>query len=521
MDFMTETTPWRRDKTGKFVPGLPFDLTVLYLVIVCISLLFAFVLLKTYGNIEASVALLVVFMVLFLSFYRVDLAFDLFVAMVLFFDQFIVVPGDPITEKVGYFDNLKQNPLLPPTSIGVMNPLEIQLFLMMFGLFLAMCARKNAKFQRVPVWGLALLFTTAMILSLAHGLATGGIFLRSLWEIRALFYFLLLYFLVPQIIQTKEQIYTLLWIFVVMIAVKDFQGALRFAVLGFHFRGNLCLTNHEDPVFTVDLFILLFGLLLFGVKMKQRTAILALMPIFLLGFYAGKRRAAYAGFIVCVIVFMLMLNKKERAVFYKYFIPALVLVAIYSAIFWNSHGRLGAPVRMIKSGLIESKKADGSHYSSNLYRIVERYDLAATVKHSPIIGIGFGKKYLQPLPLVKIDFPLQDWIPHDEILWLLVKMGAVGFFTFWLFIDGLLFETVSITKIVKDPFLKAMCLMIAAAIVNQMVVSYFDLQLTYYRDMVFLSTLCGLLPTIKALHSAQISEENAPAPPPLSDGDRQ
>ncbi len=501
MDFTRNTTLDSRDHAWRLVQNIPFDMALIYIVIIALSILFSFVLLKTYGNMEASVALIVVFMILFLSFYRVDLAFDLFVGMVLFFDQFIVVPGHPITETVRYFDNLKQNPLLPPTSVGVMNPIEIQLVLMMFGLFLAIACRRNTKLQGVPIWGLALLFMSAMILSLAHGLATGGIFLRSLWEVRALFYFLLLYFLVPQIIQTREQIYTLLWIFIVMIAVKDFQGAARFAALGFRFRGNLCLTNHEDPVFTVDLLMLLFAFLLFGVKMKQRAAILMLMPVFLVGFYAGKRRAAYAGFIVCVIVFILMLDRKERAVFFKYFIPSLILVVIYSAIFWNSHGRLGAPVRMIKSGLIESRKADGSHYSSNLYRIVERYDLASTVRHSPVIGIGFGKKYLQPIPLVKIDFPLQDWIPHDEILWLLVKMGAIGYFTFWIFVDGLLFETASMTRIVKDPFLKAMCILIIVSIVNQMVVSYFDLQLTYYRDMVFLGTLCGLIPTIRALNN--------------------
>jgi len=196
---------------------------------------------------------------------------------------------------------------------------------------------------------------------------------------------------------------------------------------------------------------------------------------------------------------ILMMNKKERSVFYRYFVPALVLVVIYSAALWNYHGRLAAPVRMIKSGLIESKKADGSHYSSNLYRILERYDLAVTVRHSPVIGIGFGNKYMQPIPLVRIGFPLQDWIPHDEILWLLVKMGAVGFFVFWLFVDGLLFETAALSRKLKDPFLRSLSFMIAAAIVNQMVVSYFDLQLTYYRDMIFLGTLCGLLPALKAL----------------------
>ena len=51
----------------------------------------------------------------------------------------------------------------------------------------------------------------------------------------------------------------------------------------------------------------------------------------------------------------------------------------------------------------------------------------------------------------------------------------------------------------QDPYLKAVCVMAVAAVVNQMVTSYYDLQLTYYRNMIYLAALLGLLPAIRNL----------------------
>ena len=482
-----------------------FDKILQYAIIIPVSLAVSGILIMTDGKIEAAVAFIVLLTIVFISFYRADWAFFIFFGMVLLFDQFIVSPtGDPITWVVHYFDNIKGIPYLPHFDAGVMNPLDLQVALMLIGWFIALSTRRMANVQRVPLWGLAILLFIIIAFSLIHGLSTGGDFLPSLWEVRALFYFLLLYFLVPQIIQTRQQIDILLWVMIIMISIKAFQGTVRFAQLGFSFGNSDCLTNHEDPVFIVDLWILLISFLMFRVKVKQRTALLVLLLLMLTGFYSGQRRAAYAGLIVCLGVFIIMLRPKEKLKFFRILLPILFVVACYSAIFWNHPGRIGAPVQLIKSGFFESDKADaGERYSSNLYREVERYDLAATLQKSPIIGIGFGNKYLEPLFLVPIPFPLRDWIPHDEILWLIVKMGAVGFFVFFFFIDALLFETAKIGRMLNDPFLRALTIMIAAAIVNQIIVSYYDLQLTYYRNMVFLGTLCGLLPTIKTINRNQ------------------
>lgn len=231
-----------------------------------------------------------------------------------------------------------------------------------------------------------------------------------------------------------------------------------------------------------------------------------LLPL-ALGFYVAQRRATYASLIVAISAFVLLLPYVKQIKFLKYFIPVLLLLSIYGATFWNDHGTLGRPVQMIKSGLVEpDKETNFRDYSSNLYRDFENYNLARTVANNPILGTGFGKRYEQPIALVEIRFALRDYIPHNQIYWVLVKMGAVGFFAFWLFFNCFAAKGTQVFMRLKDPFLKVVTLVIVIATINQMVVSFYDLQLTYYRNMIYLGCLMGLLPVISNLQSKEEPE---------------
>ncbi len=497
-------TDYEEGGSKAWIPYSPSEL-IAFLAVAGVSIILALILVYTDGKILPVFAFVAVVAVFFLTFYRVDLGFDLFFAMVLIFDQYIIPGSNPITYRVHYFWNLKQIPYLPANSIGVMNPLEIQLALMLLAWFLAISFRRDTRIQGPLGWGVALMFLTAMAGSLAYGLKNGGEFLVSLWEVRALFYFGFLYFFVPQIIQTRRQVETIMWIAIIAIIFKALQGATRFAMLGFNYGPYTCLTNHEDPVFMNTLFIFLIALVLFDVKVKQRKVLLwSLVPL-LIGYMAGQRRAAFGGFFASFAAFIFLLPRPKRWMLLKALVPILIVFAAYSAIFWNEQGRLGLPIQMIKSGIFQkSKQDDGERYLSNLYRLDEDYDLAVTIRHKPIQGLGFGTKYEQPITLPKIQFPLQPYISHNEILWVMVKMGVVGFLLFFLFLDSIVFHGARIFKKLEDPYLKAVCAVIVIAVINQVMVSYYDLQLTYYRDMVYLGTLAGLLPTLSRLHDEQV-----------------
>lgn len=463
-------------------------------------------LLLTDGNIIASGMALLPFMLVIITIYKIEYSFYILLFCVLFFDQFGIPGFEPFTYTTDYFRNLKEISYLPYIPAGVVNPIELHLMLMLGIWFFSLPLKRNLSFSGIPVWPAFTLFLITFIYSFVMGIRTGE-FLVALWEVRALFYLCFMYLFVPQIITTKKQIKVVVWVSIICITLKALQAVHRFIALGFSTAGFQTLTNHEDPVFASTIFIFAIGLVIFGFKGKEKWLVLLFCIPLILGFYVGLRRAAYAGLIISIATFFVLLPTSEQIRFVKKGLPYICLALIYVGIFWNfSNSRFAGPVNLIKSGLVKpDKETNYQDYYSNLYRDFEDYNLAITIRRNPVTGIGFGNKYDMPLKLANISFPLRDYIPHNEIFWYLIKTGGVGFLMFWIFFNSFAFRGTQILHQLKDPYLKAVCAMVTIAVINQMVVSYFDLQLTYYRNMIYLGTLMGLLPALKAI--AQEDEE--------------
>jgi len=461
------------------------------------------------GNVALVAGIFYLTFVLFLSLFRPDYSLILCIFTVLLFDQ-LSIPGFPtITREVSFFSNLKEISYVPFFNAGMISPFEIHTLFIVFSLFLHITVRKDFALKPIPVWGAFILFFTSLIMSFLNGIFSGGDFMIALWEVRALFYFCIIYLIVPQILDSKKHITLLVWIIITGITIKALQAVIRFVELGFTTGRFETLTNHEDPVFMVTLFILLIGFLIYNTNHKQKSYLLIFLFFLLLGFYVGQRRAAYASLMVSIPTVFCILPNLKRIQFLKYFLPVLAFLVLYGFIFWNHTGTLGKPVQMIKTGLVEpDKDSDYKDYTSNLYRDYENYNLARTVVNHTIIGTGFGKKYDQPIPLLEIPFPLRDYVPHNQILWVLVKMGAGGFFTFWFFFNCFVAKGTHLFNHLKDPYLKAVTIVIITAVINQMVVSFFDLQLSYYRNMIYLGSLMGLLPVIEHINKNSKKTDN-------------
>lgn len=463
------------------------------------------------GNVPLVVGIIYLTFTLFLSVFRIDYSLYLFIFTVLLFDQYPIPGFASITHDASFFRNLKEIAYVPYLEAGVISPFELHLLFITLALFLHASIKKNFTYKPLTVWVAFLIFFVSLAAGFINGLRGGGDLLIALWEVRALAYLCLMYIIVSQIVDTKKQIYILFWVIIIGVTIKALQGVVRFIELGFTTGGYAVLTNHEDPVFMVTVFILLLGFLLYRTGAKQRNWIFLFSLIFLLGFYVAQRRATYASLMVSVSAFIVILPFLKQLQFMKYFLPLLIVVGVYGVAFWNASGPYARPVQMVKSGFVEPElETNFRDYSSNLYRDNENYNLAQTVVNNPVVGTGFGKKYDQPIPLVTIRYTLRDYIPHNQIYWVIVKLGAVGFFAFWYFFNCYVAKGTQIFHRLKDPYLKAVTLVIVIAVINQLVVSFFDLQLTYYRNMIYLGCLMGLLPVINELEIADRTIEAKP-----------
>lgn len=472
-----------------------------------ISIFVTFIYVYSEGSTFTTVSVILLMITILVTFYRLTWGLFIFISFVLLFDQFpprgygITIIG---TE---YFLNLKSLKLFKNIELAVINPLELHLLLIVFAWILTYLTRKNLYFQKIPNYISLILLFLWLTISFILGISRGGEFLPALWELRALFYMGILVLITPQIIQSRKDLINLVWVILITLTIKAFIGVIRLVRLGFEFGDRTQLTNHEDPLFFSSIMIFLLSLILFKYKSPQRVFLTWILPFIIIVFFFSQRRAAYAALFLGIITFIFLIQKKQLKIILKYLIPIIFLFLIYTAIFWNGSGTLAIPAQLVKVSITDPKEPTDLRYYSNLYRKIENYNLAQTVIRSPITGIGFGQKYDQPIPLVRIPFPLQDYIPHNEIYWIMVKSGAIGFFLFFLFFNSYIFQLSNLYKTLSDPYLKSLCSMIIVAIIGQLVVSFYDLQLTYYRNMVFLGTLLGLIPTIKLLADSAITNE--------------
>ena len=456
-----------------------------------------------------GIGLVALLAVVFLTVYRLEWGVYIFMGTVLLIDQFEVPEFTSLTYKTNYFNNLNVIPYLPRIEAAAFSPMDLQLGLL-FVVWLSRYIFRTMPPLRPPVaWQFALAFILWLAIGFVTGAGRGGDMTAALWELRGLVYLFISYTFVSQVIRTPNQVRSLLWVCIAAITVKALEGTFRFVSLGFTLGGHDALLTHEDPIFFITLWILLLAFAVNGVRTAQRNALLWVFIPLLLGFYAANRRAAFASLAASLVTFGALLPREKLLRFLRKSIPALVCIGIYVALFWGSPSTIATPLNQIRSGFVDDYATLGDrNYYSNLYRKHENYNLAYTVRQYPVGGIGFGTKYYQPLELVKINYALRDYMAHNNLLWLLVKVGAFGFVLFWLFVNVFGVRGAMIINRLQNPYLRAVGIMVVIAVINQLVAAYFDLHLVRYRTMTYMGALMGLFPVLEA---ALASEQAAAA----------
>lgn len=396
------------------------------------------------------------------------------------------------------------------TGIGplVVNPVECLLGVMVLFWFIRATISREWHLQSIPNFWTAVVFLGMLVFFTLYGLATGGDFKVALWEIRALYYLCALYFLTSQVIRTRRQVKTCIWIIILSLGFKGMEGCWRFFVmLGGSLDGVPAITGHEDALFLSTAFILMIAFLLLGYRRAELRVLLAFFAPMFFTFIVTQRRVAYGTFFFSCLIVFAMLDKEKKIMALKLAAPFLLLGMVYTGVFWNSHSSLALPIQQVKSIFVEGEEED----SSNVYRKVEDYNLEKTIRAHPL-GLGFGQKYLILIPLDKVDFPLWDYIPHNCLYWMWAKTGFVGFTIFWMFFGTALMQAVQDYKLSRDPYYKAVGLMVICFIFSQIVIAKFDLQITFYRNMIYLGTAMALLTSVRRLDAEERAEEDAVSP---------
>ncbi|HEU5347409.1 MAG TPA: O-antigen ligase family protein [Ktedonobacterales bacterium] len=350
-------------------------------------------------------------------------------------------------------------------------------------------------------------FLACVAFGVLHGLATGGTFRIIVLEIRPFWYMFLTYILAFNIVTDIKHVRNIIWITVIGTAIKGVQGVfIVYEYLGGHIEGHNEIMAHEQSFFFVLVLLLLVMMLLHHFQRGLFIAILISLPCLLIALVANNRRADYVALLIGILVaWTLTILVKPMA--RRRLIPLLAICIVlgvgYVLAFQNKGGALGEPARAVIS-VFHPSAADARDAASNAYRVIENYDLKYTAAQSPLLGYGFGKPFLQPVVLpnvVDLD-PYYLYIPHNNILWIWMRLGPLGFGALWYLIGAAIISGCLIARRVKDPQLQFFAIFAIAMLVMEVILAYSDYQFFFYRNMIFVGMVLGVLFKLPAIARA-------------------
>jgi hypothetical protein len=373
------------------------------------------------------------------------------------------------------------------------SPLELSLLLGLVISVVRHYAKTRRLFQMTAMTWPIIAFTSFVVYGFARGIVRGSDLRIAVLEGRALFYILAVFVIVVNECTELRHLRTAFWAVLVGVVIQ--------AILSVQFLGTIdpitrdsleSLNEHGSAVAQNLLIVALLALLLLGVTARwQKLAILAGLVPTMYVYFVSQRRAGIAALLIAGAFLAVALFWRRRRLFWIVTPMIALLMVGYVGAFWNSQSSVAFPAQAIKA-VIAPGSASYEDQSSDLYRLVEAYDLNFTIRADPIKGLGFGQPFYRPVTLPDISwFELSAYVPHNSVLWIWIKMGFLGFVSmFYLFSKAILLGADRVRRTASGvDLVVALC---AVSFVGMYAVySYVDISWDA-RNTVFLGLACAI-----------------------------
>jgi hypothetical protein len=398
---------------------------------------------------------------------------------------------DMVMEPGAYFHRSLQEKMLWRGVI--VSPLEILLLVTGVSLLVRHLAGRRDVFRKGALYGPVLLFGAMVVFGYLRGAIGGGGFNTALWEVRFVAYIIVCYFLAVATIRTPAHLGTLLTIVTLCTSVLAIEFTWRrIAIVS---AGLLPVARefayaHESAALMSAMLILLLAQLAIGGPLFQRVVGLASVPVIGLALLATERRAGFIAFMVAALLLTIVFVGAHRKAFFLVAAPLLLGGALYLPLFWNSGGIWSQPARAVKS----LTAPDTRDAASNQYRVLENQNIRATIQAEPLTGVGFGREFHFVVPMPNLDWwPFWRFEPHNNILWIWLKTGAIGFVFFWHLMGTAIMRSTHQFKTIREPRARAVALLALGTLLATLTYCWVDLGLVTSRLTVFLGIILGLV----------------------------
>jgi hypothetical protein len=400
-------------------------------------------------------------------------------------------------EPVMYVGWAIQSNISSWTKLGFINFSTIELLVLMTTVVVLANAIVERRALRYPQVGWPIVaFATLVIASVVWGAAHHGNLTIALWETRSLLLAGLVAFLVPNVMPRRGQaewLVTLLCIAAVVLSLEIIWR--RFVIYdGWEGRQLDLAFAHETPLFFNFVIVFLLARLIWPASARQRWAAL-IIPLLIYAEMVTERRAGWVSLDVALLMIAILLFKLRPRLFYIGVLPLLVIYAGYLGAFWNASGPIAQPARAVRS-INDPNQRDES---SNLYRMIETTNVRLNIHANPLTGLGFGKEYVFYYPMQDLSggWPFFRYMSHNAVLWVWMKMGALGFIAFLSVFGAGIVRGIQLLKAMNRDRAAALMVAFVSLLPMLMVYSYVDLGLTNVRTAVLLGLALGIIGTYR------------------------
>lgn len=425
----------------------------------------------------------------------------------------LLIEQNPLPVHVSVFDRISNLYVFHwPTALQGLPDRPIGFFMLF--ILLVFIVNHLLKRQKVVQGGKLLLpyifFLLCVVWGIVHGLSTGGNLQIVVEEVRSFWYLFLGYLFAYNLIRSKRHLRYFFWFVIICAGIKALQGVYIYVIV---IHRNLSvyrsIMSHEESYFWISILLLVVLFSLYYKYRPQFYTALALLPFILIALVANNRRADVFALLVGLLVawvLIFVIKSGARKGLIVVLISTSLLGGAYVAAFANGQGAISQPAYAIVS-MFHPNPNDAA---SNLYRDNENYDLTYTAKLNPL-GFGFGKPFLQPmlLPDLSAIDPVYNLIPHNTILWVWMRLGPIGYLALWYLFGAIIVRGCLYARQLKDKYLQLLAIYIVCMFIMEIMVAYADYQLSFYRNVIYVGMLAGILmklPTLDQKEKSQAAE---------------
>jgi hypothetical protein len=398
-------------------------------------------------------------------------------------EQGTSIPHIPITERIPLFEGL---------GPGHLEGADVLLIMVLFIYVMKRKAWGTSLLSRSHVSVAVRAILASVVIAIVIGHLHHGALREALLQARPWVYLASTYFLTSAFVRDRRAVRAVLWTIVGTVGFKAVQGIVVW-LMSRHLQPKpQSYISHEASYFFVIFVMLVAALWLFDQKGRMRTWATWLLPVVCFAILVNDRRVAWemlGGGFLCFGVIAYKAMPIRRNLLGKAVVGLVLLSAVYFPVMWNSTSSAALPARAVKSQVNPSYR----DASSDVYRVQENENLELNIMQSAPFGKGFGIKIDYALPITDISSqdPAILYIPHDEVLYVLMTMGLLGGVALWSLIGTGIIAAARLAT-VRDRELAVVGMVVACSLVAYALIGAEDVGFFWYRIAFITGTLLGL-----------------------------